>query len=73
MDTREVWRGWDGRCGCYYGGSGANLEKKVELVTNKLLYVLGALIIVDTTYDSLADLAFKRGVCDSQFSGLISE
>ena len=72
MDTCKVWRGGDGRCGRYQGGSGANLVK-VELGTNKLMNVLGALIIVDTTYDSLADLAFKRSVCSSQLSGLVPE
>lgn len=35
--------------------------------------VLGDLIIVGTTYDSLADLAFERSVCGSQLSGLVPE
>jgi hypothetical protein len=31
------------------------------------------LIIVDTTYDSLAHLAFKRRICRSKLSGLVPE
>ena len=72
MDTCKVWRGGDGGCRRYQGGSRANLAK-VELGTNKLMNVLGTLIIVDTTYDSLADLAFERSVCGSQLSCLVPE